>query len=110
MTTFEKREKGFEAKWQRDQELQFKVNARRNKLLGLWAAEQFGMSGDAADAYAKAVVVADFDSPGDDDVVNKVLADFEAHKVEMTEHRLRKEMQRLMETAGEQIEAEAAAG
>ncbi len=108
MTTFEKREKGFEAKWKHDQELQFKVTARRNKLLGLWAAEQFGMSGDAADAYAKSVVIADFEAPGDDDVLEKVLADFETHKVEMTNHRLRKEMDRLMDTAGEQIEAEAA--
>ncbi len=110
MGKFDERKKGFEAKWERDQELRFKVTARRNKLLGLWAAEQFKMSDAEAAAYAKAVVVADFEKPGDDDVVEKVLADFQAHQLEMTEHRLRKEMDRLMDEAGRQVEADAAKG
>src|SRR2546429_30674 len=65
MTTFDKREEGFEKRFARDEELRFKANARRNKLLGLWAAEKLGISGAEADAYAKAVVMADFDEPGD---------------------------------------------
>ena len=77
------REKAFEAKFQKDQELQFKVNARRNKLLGLWAAEKMEMSGGDAEAYAKEVVAADFDEPGEDDVVRKVLADLEGKGLEI---------------------------
>ena len=99
MTQFGDREKAFEAKFQKDQELQFKVNARRNKLLGLWAAEQLGMTGDAAEAYAKEVVVADFDEPGDDDVLRKVMTDLEAKGVSTTEHAIRHEMNKLFEQA-----------
>ncbi len=110
MSKFDDREKGYEGKWKRDEELRFKVTARRNKLLGLWAAQKFGMEGGDADAYAKTVVIADFDRPGDDDVVEKVLADFAKYDIEMTDHGLRKEMQRLMDEAGQQIEAEAAKG
>ncbi len=76
MSMFDEREKGYEGKWKRDEELRFKVTARRNKLLGLWAAQKFGMEGGDADAYAKTVVIADFDRPCDDDVVEKVMADF----------------------------------
>ena len=72
---FNDREKGFEAKYLHDQETQFKITARRNKLLGLWAAEQMGLSGADAEAYAKEVVVADFEEAGDDDVLRKVLGD-----------------------------------
>ncbi len=75
MTQFGDREKAFENKFQKDQELQFKVTARRNKLLGLWAAAQIGLTDDAADAYAKEVVLADFDEPGDEDVLRKVFND-----------------------------------
>ena len=71
MTTFDKREEGFEKKFAHDEELRFKANARRNKLLGLWAAEKLGLSGAEADAYAKEVVVADFEEAGDDDVFRK---------------------------------------
>ena len=78
MTTFNEREKGFEQKYKHDQDLQFKVNARRNKLLGLWAAEQMGLSGADAEAYAKQVVQADFEKPGDSDVVAKVVNDLSA--------------------------------
>ena len=104
MSTFDEREKGFEAKYKRDQELEFKVTARRNKLLGLWAAELMGISGEAADAYAKEVVIADFEEPGEDDVFRKVLGDLEAKGVEMTEHKVRKEMEQLRGVAREQIQ------
>ncbi len=110
MSGFDEREKGFEAKWKRDQELRFRVTARRNKLLGLWAAQQFDMAEAEAEVYAKTVVAADFEGPGDDDVLRKVLADFAKYGVETTEHSLRKEMDRLMDEAARQVEAQAAEG
>lgn len=106
MTQFSDREKAFEAKFQKDQELQFKVTARRNKLLGLWAAEQLGMGGGDAEAYAKEVIVADFDEPGDKDVLRKVLRDFEKKGVSATERSVRQEMDRLMEKAKSEIAGE----
>ena len=75
MTTFDDRENAFEAKFAHDEEMMFKAVARRNKLLGLWAADLMGKSGDEADAYAKSVVVADFEEAGHEDVVRKVAAD-----------------------------------
>lgn len=75
MTNFDDRQKGFETKFARDAELQFRVTARRNRLLGLWAAERQGLTGDAAAEYAKDVVAADFEEPGDEDVIRKVVAD-----------------------------------
>jgi len=107
MTTFDEREKSFESKYKRDQELAFKAQARRNKLLGLWAAERMGLDADAAAAYAKEVVQADFDEPGDDDVLRKVLADLKAKAVDMDAHRLRKKMDALMLDAREQVRTEA---
>ena len=103
MTTFDEREKGFEAKYKHDQELQFKVSARRNKLLGLWAAELLGLSESDADAYAKEVIASDFEEPGDDDVLRKVLGDFEAKGVDKSEHQVRKRMDELMDDARRQI-------
>jgi hypothetical protein len=103
MTTFNEREKAFENKFKRDQELQFKVTARRNKLLGLWAAEQMGVKGDAAEAYAKEIVAADFDRPGDDDVVERVMKDFAAKGVGHDGDKVRRELERLMGVAKEQI-------
>jgi len=103
MSTFDEREKGFEAKYKHDQEIQFKVTARRNRLLGLWAAEQLGLSGAEADAYAKSVVVADFEKPGDEDVVGKVMADLSAKGVQITEHALRRRIAEFMDLAREQI-------
>jgi hypothetical protein len=100
MATFDEREKGFEAKFRADQELQFKVTARRNKLLGLWAAGRMGLAGTAAESYAKQVVEADFQKPGDDDVVDKVL---DAASV-------RRELDRLAATAKEQIMTETTKG
>jgi hypothetical protein len=99
------RKKGFENKFAHDEELRFKATARRNKLLGQWAAEKLGMTGDAAAAYAKEVVVADFEEAGDDDVVRKVMADFKAKNVDQSEHQIRRTMDDLMATAIDQIKA-----
>jgi len=108
MSSFDDREKGFERQFQRDEELRFRVTARRNKLLGLWAAEQFAMAADAAEAYAREVVLSDFSEPGDADVVKKVLDDFESRGVAMDERRLRRQMERLMGEARSQIQGESA--
>jgi len=78
MTTFDKREEGFEKQFAHDEELRFKAMARRNKMLGLWAAGILGKSGTEADAYAKEVVLADFEESGDNDVVRKVVTDLAA--------------------------------
>lgn len=106
MASFNDREKTFERKFEHDQELQFKVTARRNRLLGLWAAQELGMPESERDAYAKSVVMADFDKPGDSDVVEKVLKDFSDKGVAMTEHRLRSHMDELMKAARQQIMSE----
>src|SRR5438477_326100 len=90
MTTFDKREEGFEKKFAHDAELQFKANARRNKLLGLWAAQKLGISGAEADAYAKAVVVANLDEAGDSGVLKKIRNDFDAKGVALTDQELRR--------------------
>ena len=105
MTTFDKREDGFEKKFAHDEELRFKANARRNKLLGLWAAEKLGLAGPEADAYAKAVVMADFEEAGDDDVFRKIRTDFDAKKIDQSDHQIRRTMTDLMEQAIDQIKA-----
>ncbi len=106
MSGFKKRKRDAENRFQHDQELEFKANARRNKLLGQWASELMGISGDAAEAYAKEVVISDFDRPGDDDVLEKVLADFTEKGVDVSSSKLRKEMDRLMDVAREQVRNE----
>ena len=106
MTTFNNREKAFEDKYKHDQDLQFKVEVRRNKLLGLWVAELLGLSGADADAYAKEVVSADFEEPGDADVVRKVLSDTEPKNLDLNEHSLRKKMDELLTVAKDQIMSE----
>ncbi|MGE5147452.1 MAG: DUF1476 domain-containing protein [Candidatus Eiseniibacteriota bacterium] len=103
MPTFDEREKGFEAQYTHDQELQFKATARRNKLLGLWAAGLMGLSGADAEAYAKEVVAADFQKPGDDDVVEKVVGDLKAKSIDRSEHQVRKQMEALMPVARDEI-------
>ena len=103
MTTFDKREEGFEKKFAHDEELRFKASARRNKLLGLWAAEKMGMTGPAAEAYAKEVVVSDFEEPGDEDVFRKVRKDFDAAGVQQSDHQIRRTMDELLGTAIDQI-------
>ncbi len=110
MTGFDEREKGFEAKFRLEQENRFKISARRNKLLGLWAAERMGMSGASAEEYAKEVVVADFEKPGDSDVFDKVLNDLTDKGLEITDLQVRKQMDRLTETAREQIMNESESG
>lgn len=105
MTTFDSRKDGFESKFAHDEALKFKATNRRNKLLGLWAAEKLGLSGDAAADYAKEVVASDFEEAGDDDVVRKVLADFAAKNVDQSEHQVRRTMDELMGEAIDQIKA-----
>jgi hypothetical protein len=104
MTTFDDRQKSFEKKFERDQDLQFKVNARRNKLLGLWAASVIGK--DDAEGYAKEVVLADFEKPGDDDVVQKLVTDLAAAGKPTEEQVIRKQAERLMAEAKMQLMAE----
>ena len=96
MASFDDRQKSFEHKYKHDKELEFKITARRNKLVGLWAAGLFGLSGADADAYAKSVVMADLEKPGDEDIVGKLLADFAAKGIEMSAHRLRHHMDEQM--------------
>jgi hypothetical protein len=103
---FDKRERAEEGKFALDQELRFKANARRNKLLGLWAAEKLGKTGEAASAYAVEVVKSDFEAPGDDDVFRKVRGDFDKAGVAMTDHQIQRQMTELMETAVEQVRSE----
>lgn len=103
MSSFDDREKGFEAKFKVDQETQFKITARRNKLLGEWVAGQIGLAADAAAAYAKDVVAVDFDKPGDDDVIEKVLADLAAKGVKLTDRDVRKKLDELNSVARRQI-------
>ena len=105
MTTFDKREEGFEKKFAMDADQKFKAEARRNRLLGLWVAEKLGMSGDEAAAYAKEVVASDFEESGDADVVRKVMADLTAKGVALTEPQLRTKMDELMAAAIMQVKA-----
>ena len=101
MTTFDKREEGFEKKFAHDEELRFKAMARRNKLLGLWAAGVLGKSGAEADAYAKEVVLADFEEAGDHDVLRKLTKDLAGKG--MTEAQIRAQMTELLGQAIEQV-------
>jgi hypothetical protein len=105
MTTFDKREEGFEKQFAHDEELRFKAMARRNKLLGLWAAEKMGMTGAAADAYAKEVVAADFEEAGDEDVFRKVRKDFDAKGVAQSDQQIHQIMVELLGQAVAQIKA-----
>jgi hypothetical protein len=104
-TTFDKREEGFEKKFAHDEELRFKATARRNKLLGLWAAEKLGLSGADADAYAKSVVLADFEEAGEHDVFRKIRKDFDDKKVAATDQDIQRTMNELMATAITQVQA-----
>jgi hypothetical protein len=105
MTTFDKRQEGFERKFAHDEELKFKATARRNKLLGLWAAAKLGKEDVDADAYAKSVILADFEEAGDDDVLRKVKGDLTAAGIETTEQQVRAAMTELMAKAIEDIQA-----
>jgi hypothetical protein len=105
MTTFDKREEGFEKQFAHDEELKFKATSRRNKLLGLWAAEKLGRKGPDAETYAKEVVMADFEEAGEDDVFRKVRKDFDASGVSATDQEIRSVMIDLMGKAVEQIKS-----
>ncbi|MDB5410726.1 MAG: hypothetical protein JWL84_5638 [Rhodospirillales bacterium] len=104
MTNFDERKRGFEADFARDQDLSFRVTARRNRLLGLWAAERLGIAaGAAAEDYAKTVVAADFEAPGDDDVVEKVRGDLVAKGIEISAAEIRAELGRAAVLARDQL-------
>lgn len=104
MSTFEERQKGFEKKFAMDQELKFKSEARRNKLIAAWAAEKLGKTGDEVAAYAKEVQRADFEEAGDDDVFRKLRADFDAKGVAISDDDIRNMMQEKLAEAIDQIE------
>ena len=104
MTTFDRREEGFENRFAHDEEMKFKAEARRNKLLGLWVAEKLGLSGEAASDYAKTVVATDVDG-GEAGVIRKVIADLAAKGVAITEAQIRVRMDELMPQAIAQVNA-----
>ena len=93
MTTFDDREKAFETKFAHDEEMTFRIVARRNRLLGLWAAEQLGLTPEEADAYAKSVIQADFEEAGDGDVVRKLLGDLTGAGIETSDHIIRRALE-----------------
>ena len=104
MNSFDDRKRGEEAKYAMDEQTAFKVMARRNTLLGLWAADLMGLTGADADAYAKQVRIADLEEAGDDDVFRKIRGDFDAKGIERTDTRTREKMAELLAVAREQIE------
>jgi len=103
MTTFDDRERGFEKKFELDQEQEFKAGARRNRMLGQWAAGLMGLSADSVEEYAKAVVKSDFELPGDEDVLRKVFEDLKGSGVTITEGDVRMKMDELLAQAREQL-------
>ena len=106
MTSFKDREKAYEKKFAHDEELKFKAIARRNKLLGLWAAEKLGLTGDDVNNYAKGVVLADLEEPGDEDVFRKIRGDFDEASIDQSDHQIRRTMEELTDKAVSQIEAD----
>lgn len=106
MTTFDKREENFEKEFARDQDLRFKATARRNKLLGRWAADKLGLSEAAADDYAKEVVLAQLDGSNDEAIIGKIQRDFSAKNVAQSDHQIRRNMEELMEKAIAEVKAQ----
>ena len=106
MTTFDDRDKAFENKFAHDEALKFKAEARRNKLLGLWAAEQMGLPAEEIEAYVKSVILSDFEEAGDEDVFRKIRGDFDAKGVDQSDHQIRRTMEELMAKAIEQVQSE----
>jgi len=104
---FKEREKGFEAKWAHDEELRFKVMARRDKLLGQWAAAELGLTDAAAEDYAKAVIQSAFRRSGDDDMLRKLRDDFAAKKISRADSAIGSKMEELLTIAGRQVLSEA---
>lgn len=107
MTTFDNRENAFENKFARDEETMFKITARRNKLLGFWAAEKMGLTEEEADSYAKSVVQADFEEAGDEDVVRKLIGDLTSAGVEIDDAMIRQAMEEQLVEARRQFMGEA---
>jgi hypothetical protein len=105
MTTFDKREEGFEKQFAHDEELRFKATARRNRLLGLWAADKLGLTGAEADAYAKEVVLSEFEDAADRDVFGKIRRDFDAKGVAVSDHQIRRTMNDLLAQAVTDVKA-----
>ncbi len=105
MTTFDRREEAFEKQFAHDEELKFKATARRNKMLGLWAAEKLGLSGAEADSYALSVVMVEFEDKGDHDVVGKIRKDFDAKAVVQSDHQIARTMTELMAKAVADVKA-----
>jgi len=105
VSSFDKREDGFEKKFAHDEELRFKATARRNKRLGLWAAEKLGKTGADAEAYATEVINADMEEAGDEDVVRKLRKDFDAAGVTQSDHQIRRTMDEMLAVAAEEIKA-----
>jgi len=103
MTTFDDRERGFESKFALDQEQEFKAVARRNKLLGLWAAEKMGLNAAGAEEYGRAIVKADFDQPGEEDVFRKIAQDLEGAGLTVSEGEIRRKMDELLSIARDYI-------
>ncbi len=102
-SSFDDRKRAAEAKFAHDEELKFKARARRNKMLGLWAADHLGLSGEAAEAYAQDVLKSDLIEPGDEDVFQKIRADFDAKGVEISDHQIRRTMEELLVQATEDL-------
>ena len=103
MSGMDERSEAYENKFAHDEELRFKAEAKRNKMLGLWAADLLGKQGDDAEAYAKEVVLADFEEAGDEDVFRKVRRDFDEAGVEQSDHQLRRTMDEMMQKAMDQV-------
>ena len=106
MTTFDERERGFEAKYAHEQELEFKISARRNRLLGQWAGALMGLGEKSVEDYTKAVVKSDFEQPGDDDVLRKLFEDLKGAGVSVSEGEVRLKMAELMAQARAQLKIE----
>jgi hypothetical protein len=105
MSEFDERKRAQETKFQLDQELEFKAQARRAKLVGLWAAGLMGLTGDAADEYAKSVVVADLEEAGAEDLFRKIRGDLDMHAVQLSDHQIRAKMDEALEEARKSVRA-----
>ncbi|ESQ76505.1 DUF1476 domain-containing protein [Asticcacaulis sp. BYS171W] len=106
MTTFDDRSKGFEAQFAHSEDLEFKAVARRNRMIGIWAGEKMGLSGDNLENYAKAVIRADFEQPGEEDVIRKVLGDLVASNIPVRETEVRTKVVEFLAQAREALKSE----
>jgi hypothetical protein len=105
MTTFDKREQGFENQFAHEEEMKFKATARRNSLLGFWAAAKLGLAGAEAEAYARAVVISDVEDTGHHDMLGKIRRDFDAKGITLSDHQIRRTMDELMARAVAEVKA-----